>query len=45
MKTIANTYEPEVALKDKVYSETYYSHQLGNVVVDETLAKIKAKEL
>jgi hypothetical protein len=30
-----NKYEPEVTLEDKVYLETYYSHQPKNVVVDE----------
>jgi hypothetical protein len=44
-KTINNRYGPKVALKDKVYLKTYYNHQLGNVVVDKTLAKIKAQEL
>jgi hypothetical protein len=28
-----------------MYPETYYSHQLGSVIVDETLAKIKTHEL
>jgi hypothetical protein len=28
-----------------VYLETYYNHQPKSVVVDETLAKIKAHEL
>jgi len=37
-----NKYEPEVVLEDKVYLDTYYSHQLGNVLMDETLAKIKS---
>jgi hypothetical protein len=37
-----NIYEPEVALKDKVYPKMYYSHQLGSVAMDETLTKIKA---
>jgi hypothetical protein len=32
-------------MEDKVYPNMYYSHQLGNVVVDETLTKIKAHEL
>ncbi len=45
-KKIANNkYEPKVALEDKVYLEMYYNHQPRNVVVDETLAKIKAHEL
>jgi len=35
-KIHGNKYELEVALEDKVYPETYYRHQLGNVVVDET---------
>jgi hypothetical protein len=29
-------------IEDKVYLKTYYSHQPGNVVVDETPTKIKA---
>jgi hypothetical protein len=28
-----------------MYPETYYSHQLGSVAVDETPTKIKAQEL
>jgi len=32
-------------MEDKVYPEMYYKYQLGNVVVDETLAKIKAQGL
>jgi hypothetical protein len=43
-KTNGNKYEPKVALEDKVYPKTYYSHQLRSVVVDETLEKIKAQE-
>jgi len=38
----SNGYELEIALEDKVYQETYYRHQLENVVMDETLAKNKA---
>jgi hypothetical protein len=41
-KIAGNRYEPKIALEDKVSPKTYYSHQLGNVVVDETPAKIKA---
>jgi hypothetical protein len=37
--------KPKVALEDKVYLKTYYKHQLGNVAVDETLTKIKARDL
>ncbi len=44
-KIVCNKYEPKVALKDKVYSDTYYSHQPGSVVVDESPTKIKAQEL
>ncbi len=44
-KIVANRYEPEIAPEDKVYLETYYSHQLKNVVVDETPTKIKTQEL
>jgi hypothetical protein len=40
-----NIYELEVTLEDKVYLEMYYKHQPRSVVVDETLAKIKAHEL
>ncbi len=40
-----NRYEPEIALEDKVYLETYYRHLPGNVIVDETLANIKAQGL
>jgi hypothetical protein len=28
-KIVGNRYEPKVALKDKLYLETYYSHQPG----------------
>jgi hypothetical protein len=44
-KIATNIYEPKVALEDKVYQKTYYSHQLGSVVVDEILTKIKTQEL
>jgi hypothetical protein len=44
-KIPSNKYEPEVALEDEMYLETYYKHQPGNVVVDETLANIKAHGL
>ncbi len=44
-KIVGNKYELKVALKDKVYLKMYYNHQPRSVVVDETLAKIKAKEL
>ncbi len=40
-KIHGNKYEPKVALKNKVYLETYYRHQPKSVIVDETLAKIK----
>jgi hypothetical protein len=40
-----NKYEPKVVLEDKVYLKMYYSHQLGNVTMNETLAKIKEHEL
>ncbi len=40
-----NKYEPKVVLEGKVYLKMYYSHQLGNVTMDETLAKIKEHEL
>jgi hypothetical protein len=32
-KIINNIYESDVALEDKVYPETYYSHHLKSVVV------------
>jgi len=40
-----NRYEPRVVLEDKVYLKTYYKHQLRNVQIDETPAKVKAQEL
>ncbi len=40
-----NKYELEVVLEDKVYLKTYYRHQLGSVVVDETLVNIKTQGL
>jgi hypothetical protein len=42
MKIANNKYEPKVALEDKVYTKTYYKHQPRNVIMDETLTKIKA---
>jgi hypothetical protein len=44
-KILGNIYEPEITLEDKVYPETYYRHQPGNVIVDEILANIKAHGL
>ncbi len=44
-KILGNKYEPKVIMEDKVYLETYYRHQPGNVIVDETLANIKARGL
>ncbi len=44
-KLFGNRYEPKVVLEDKVYPRTYYKHQLGNVAMHETPAKIKAQEL
>ncbi len=44
-KIAGNKYEPKVALEDKVYPKTYYSHQPRSVVMDEARAKIKAQEL
>jgi hypothetical protein len=43
-KKHGNRYEPEV-LEDKVDLQMYYSNQLRNVEMDETLTKIKAQEL
>ncbi len=44
-KSTSNKYELEIALKDKVYSKTYYNHQPRTLAVDETLTKVKAQEL
>ncbi len=44
-KIPSNKYEPQVALEDKVYRETYYRHQPRSVTMDETLVKIKAQDL
>ncbi len=44
-KTTNNICGPGVALEDKVYLETYYNHQRGCIVVDETPSKIKTQEL
>ncbi len=41
-KITSNRYEPEIIINNKVYLEMYYGHQPKNVVVDETLTKIKA---
>jgi hypothetical protein len=38
---IRNRYKPKIAINNKVYIDTYYNHQLKNVVVDETPTKIK----
>jgi len=40
-KSTSNKYELEIALKDKVYSKTYYNQQPRTLVVDETLPKSK----
>ncbi len=42
-KIPGNRYELKVTLEDKVYLETYYRHQPGSVVVDETLINNKAQ--
>jgi hypothetical protein len=44
-KMLGNSFEPKVAFKDKVYLERYYKHQPWNVVMDETLANMKAQGL
>jgi hypothetical protein len=44
-KIAFNRYELEATMKDKVYLETYYSHQQGSVAMDETPTKIKASDL
>ncbi len=44
-KKINDRYEPNVALDDTVYLETYYSHQLGSVAIDKNPTKMKAQEL
>jgi hypothetical protein len=35
----------KVNLKDNVYPKTYYHHMLGQVQIDETLAKVQVQEL
>jgi hypothetical protein len=40
-----NIYDPKVIMEDKVYPKTYYRHQLGSVVMDETPTNIKAHGL
>jgi hypothetical protein len=40
-----NRFEPTIILKDKIYPETNYKHQLRNVQIDETLTKVKAQKL
>ncbi len=35
-KIPGNKYESEIVLEDKVYPKTYYRHQPGNVILDET---------
>jgi len=42
-KIPGNRYELKVTLEDKVYLKTYYRHQPGSVVVDETLINNKAQ--
>ncbi len=44
-KIPSNRYKLKVVLEDKVYPKTYQRHKLGSVVVDETLANIKAQGL
>ncbi len=45
-KKIPNTiYELEITLENKVYPKTYYRHQPGSVIVDETPTNIKAQGL
>ncbi len=44
-KILGNRYEPKIALEDKVYLKMYYRHQLGSVVMDETLVNIKTQGL
>ncbi len=44
-KILDNKYEPEIALRDKLYLEMYYKHQPRNGVVNETLVNIKAQGL
>jgi hypothetical protein len=44
-KIVSNRYEPKVALEDKVYPETYYSHQPRSVIVDKIPTKIETHEL
>ncbi len=44
-KILGNSFEPKVAFEDKVYLERYYKHQPWNVIMDETLANMKAQGL
>jgi hypothetical protein len=44
-KIIGNRYELEIAMENKIYLEMNYNHQLGNVEMDQTLAKNKAQKL
>jgi hypothetical protein len=41
-KIAMNRYELEIAMKEKVYLETYYNHQPRSVAMDESPTKIKA---
>ncbi len=44
-KIVGNKYELEIALENKMYPKTYYSHQSGSVTLDEIPTKFKALEL
>jgi hypothetical protein len=44
-KIPSNNNETKVAFEDKVYLKTYYKHQPWSVVMDLTLANIKAQGL
>jgi hypothetical protein len=45
MKIVSNRFELRVGLENKVYLETYYSHQPGSVTMDEIPTNFKAQEM
>jgi len=45
MKIVGNIYELKVALENKVYLETYYSHHPRTVTMDEIPTNFKAWEM
>ncbi len=44
-KIVGNRYELKTTLKNKVYLETYQSHQLRSVIMDEIQTNFKAWEM